>query len=269
MAQPPYICILQQQGLPAGWVKKRESVVDERTAAACRCVCEIAVSCVRFQHHPPRPPNTTQRPTESKSHPDRSYYFNTATGETTWDKPTAPAGVAGGGAAQVGRYVGPMGSVRVFRRSGSIGSRLTDQHASVHHLIGTRVAPAEEAPRLPPALLVAAGDHHLLQGGGRGRARGSVSACDAVCTYPSMGGTLCCVRPHVLTPPHHYPHNTALRDRIVAAGQAGGAEALRREFESLAQVESDCSSAAKGGSLGFFGRGQMQRPFEGACVVGW
>ena len=31
MAQPPYIYILQQQGLPAGWVKKRESVVDERT----------------------------------------------------------------------------------------------------------------------------------------------------------------------------------------------------------------------------------------------
>lgn len=72
------------------------------------------------------------------------------------------------------------------------------------------------------------------------------------------------ISPH---PPCLLPHpthtRTALRDRIVAAGASGGAEALRGEFETLAQGESDCSSAAKGGSLGFFGRGQMQRPFEG------
>ncbi|KAI0561966.1 peptidyl prolyl cis trans isomerase [Gracilaria domingensis] len=33
-------------------------------------------------------------------------------------------------------------------------------------------------------------------------------------------------------------------------------------FEELASRESDCSSARNGGDLGFFERGQMQKPFE-------
>ena len=37
-----------------------------------------------------------------------------------------------------------------------------------------------------------------------------------------------------------------------------------RTFEELASQYSDCSSAKKGGDLGPFGRGQMQKPFEEA-----
>jgi NIMA-interacting peptidyl-prolyl cis-trans isomerase 1 len=43
-----------------------------------------------------------------------------------------------------------------------------------------------------------------------------------------------------------------------------GADKLEGEFEKLAKVESDCSSAKRGGDLGSFGRGKMQKPFEDA-----
>ena len=51
---------------------------------------------------------------------------------------------------------------------------------------------------------------------------------------------------------------TALRASIASGAQ---------RFEDVARVESDCSSAAKGGDLGVFGRGKMQRPFEEATYA--
>ena len=41
-------------------------------------------------------------------------------------------------------------------------------------------------------------------------------------------------------------------------------EALRATFEEIARTESDCSSAKRGGDLGYFTRGKMQPPFENA-----
>ncbi len=37
------------------------------------------------------------------------------------------------------------------------------------------------------------------------------------------------------------------------------------DFQTIAQSESDCSSAKRGGDLGHFSRGQMQKPFEDAA----
>lgn len=51
---------------------------------------------------------------------------------------------------------------------------------------------------------------------------------------------------------------SALREEIVSG---------RAKFEDLAARYSDCKSAKKGGDLGPFGRGQMQKPFEDATYL--
>lgn len=38
----------------------------------------------------------------------------------------------------------------------------------------------------------------------------------------------------------------------------------KRRFKEIASEFSDCSSAKRGGDLGAFGHGQMQKPFEDA-----
>ncbi|KDN36975.1 putative prolyl isomerase Ess1 [Tilletiaria anomala UBC 951] len=52
-----------------------------------------------------------------------------------------------------------------------------------------------------------------------------------------------------------------IRDHLKTLGPNPSAEA----FAKLAADHSDCSSARSGGDLGFFSRGQMQKPFEDAA----
>ncbi len=42
--------------------------------------------------------------------------------------------------------------------------------------------------------------------------------------------------------------------------------AMAEQFAEIAKVESDCGSAQKGGDLGFFGPGAMQKSFEQVII---
>ena len=51
---------------------------------------------------------------------------------------------------------------------------------------------------------------------------------------------------------------------VILKGYQDQIEGKAATFEDLASRFSDCSSAKKGGDLGMFGPGQMQKPFEEA-----
>jgi peptidyl-prolyl cis-trans isomerase NIMA-interacting 1 len=115
------------------------------------------------------------------------YYYNTATRESVWEKPTAPAAAA----------------------AAAEPAEVRASHILVKHRGSRRPASWRQDP--------------------------------ITCTKEEALAKLAGIRASIVS------------------GQA--------RFEDVARVESDCSSAARGGDLGAFGRGAMQKPFEDATYA--
>lgn len=55
---------------------------------------------------------------------------------------------------------------------------------------------------------------------------------------------------------------TEFRDELINVMRTQGPEQMFQRFQDIAYSESDCGSHERGGDLGMFGRGEMQRAFE-------
>jgi len=125
---------------------------------------------------------------ESRSHPGRTYYYNTVTKESVWEMPTEPA------IAQPPKAAEPAGKA--------------DEIKCSHILVKHKNSRRPSSWRCPEII---------------------ISKAEAITRLIEF------------------------RKAIIAD---------ESQFEAIARKFSDCGSAHKGGDLGFFGRGVMQRPFE-------
>ena len=127
---------------------------------------------------------------ESRSHPGRTYYYNTVTKESVWEMPTEPAITTN------------------TAKSGAEGGGKPDEIKCSHILVKHKNSRRPSSWRCPEI---------------------TISKAEAITRLIEF------------------------RKAIIADDT---------QFEAIARKFSDCGSAHKGGDLGFFGRGVMQRPFE-------
>jgi NIMA-interacting peptidyl-prolyl cis-trans isomerase 1 len=209
---------------------------------------------------------------ESRSQPDRYYYFHYDSGVTSWQPPPLP-----------------------------------ETNGATQTAVATAVTPAQPNPRESEASYLAS-----VAGAAANAVEAAVSAgskkrsSDAVTGGTAISSSSSSKRPSIETSSTSNANAaassaptkvrvlhilkkhkdsrrasswrqavcTATRDE--AAAELGGLlEILQSEeqgspdqqatFEELARTESDCSSAKRGGDLGFFGRKKMQPAFEAAA----
>ena len=130
---------------------------------------------------------------ESRSHPGRTYYYNTVTKESVWEMPTEPA-----------ISTNPTKSAAADAPTGGKADEIKCSHILVKHKNSRRPS-SWRCPEI------------------------TISKAEAITRLIEF------------------------RKAIIADDS---------QFEAIARKFSDCGSAHKGGDLGYFGRGVMQRPFE-------
>lgn len=192
---------------------------------------------------PPDPLPTGWIMRKSRAQQFMVYYYNQETGESRWDKPkklvSAPAPVKKELAAAAIRkplikQETPTPSQN--KRQASPKKRSSPAAASAP----IKMEPSRKKPKGPKEVRV----FHILKKHKDSRRPASWRNPKITCTVEEA--------------------REELGGLVEVLSEASSGEELRATFEELARTESDCSSAKRGGDLGFFGRKKMQPQFESA-----
>lgn len=234
-----------------------DAIVD---AAAVADALEAAASSTgdnqrqRSQDPPPPLPRGWLKK-ESRSGPGYFYYYNMETGMSTWDSPAAASnttttiesaeqvadrlmGAVGGGAGGGGAVAGPSPSRKQKEIAAGNNNDGDDDRKESKRPRKDNDAPSSSAPKEVRIL-------HILK-----KHRGS--------KRPASW------RNPKITQTKEEAHEELEGLLEILQEEEGDLKELRATFQELARTESDCSSAKRGGDLGFFGRKKMQPPFEDA-----
>ena len=229
---------------------------------------------------PPLPAGWFLKP--SLSSPGNYYYFNQDTGSCQWEYPTAAAVVDGQTAAS-----GAAGDAAVSQES--LNATAAAAAAAVKSILkrsnsgaeGEEGAATEPSPSPPSRKRAKTGEKERTSSSGRKEKERPPSSKEKRHHHDRAGEPREVRVLHILKK-HRDSRRPAswrnpkiddtkekatsdLRELMAILDQSkGNPKELRATFEELAKTESDCSSAKRGGDLGFFGRKKMQPAFEKA-----
>ena len=183
---------------------------------------------------------------ESRAQPNYFYYYNMDTGESTWFSPVIP--------------------------------EQQDQLIDTDKLDAGAPTPNLSAEKIADKLAASNSDaKKRSHEGGSHDAGGAASKKAKTGSKPSKVRVFHILKKHKDSrrpSSWRQPKITATKEEaieelegLIEILKEESGEAQRATFEELARTESDCSSAKRGGDLGFFGPKKMQPPFEEASFA--
>ena len=229
-------------------------------------VADAVASAVKSGPPPPPLPNGWVLK-QSRANPGCYYYFNMDTGVTSWDTPAMQE----------------LQSQQSQQQPPPPQQQQQQQEP-------TTAAPQQDEEELPPptSLVEEDGDHETPED--RSSKRRKTSTTDGASSSSKKGSSSSSAAPkevrvlHILRKHKGSRRPSSWRNPEITAtveeakdelrgmyeilqDEIGNPEELRATFEELAKTESDCSSAKRGGDLGYFGRKKMQPNFEAASFA--
>lgn len=213
----------------------------------------------RVKPPPPLPPGWFLK--ESHSNPGYFYYFNQDTGECCWDAPTKEISAAGHDTSSTSPAVS-QDSLNATAAAAAAAVKSILKRSSVAPVIDSAaVASSQDDDEEESKVHARKKSKHDKKHHHR---RSSTDSADS----PKEVRVLHILKKHTGSrrpsswrcPKIKISKEKAieeLMELLAILQEVGDAGELRATFEELAKTESDCSSAKRGGDLGFFGRSEF------------